>query len=323
MRAAATPAVVEAAGALVWRVRRGTLQLALVHRPRYRDWSWPKGKLEPDETAVEAAAREVAEEIAQDVVLGMPLPSQDYKLRDGRTKHVRYWAAQVAGRSDAPAVHARQPVPPAARTEINDVRWFDVGDAARQLTRSSNMAPLDALVDAYAKRRLDTRALVVVRHGSARKRAGWTGTEADRPLTPDGQRQTDALVPLLSAFGVTGIVSSEWLRCAATVQPYAQAAGIPVRTSTALTELGHHTSPGLVAAEVADLVRGRHDVALCTHRPVLATVMDVIAEHSRRQVADELPTADPFLHPGEVLVAHVADTAPGPRVVATERHRGL
>ncbi len=323
MSTGAGPAVVEAAGALVWRVRRGTLQLALVHRPRYRDWSWPKGKLEPDETAVEAAAREVAEEIAQDVVLGMPLPSQEYKLRDGRIKHVQYWAAQVAGRADAPAVHARQPVPPAARTEINDVRWFDVGDAARQLTRSSNMVPLDALVDAYAKRRLDTRALVVVRHGSARKRAGWTGTEANRPLTPDGLRQADALVPLLSAFGVTGIVSSEWLRCAATVQPYAQAAGIPVRTSTALTELGHHVSPGLVAAEVADLVRGRHDVALCTHRPVLATVMDVIAEHARRPVADELPTADPFLHPGEVLVAHVAETAPGPRVVATERHRGL
>ncbi len=51
------------------------------------------------------------------------------------------------------------------------------------------------------------------------------------------------------------------------------------------------------------------------------TVMDVIAEHSRREVADSLPPQDPFLHPGEILVAHVADTAPGPRVVATERHR--
>ena len=58
----AAPAVVEAAGALVWRVRLGKLQVALVHRPRYGDWSWPKGKVDPGETILGAATREVAEE---------------------------------------------------------------------------------------------------------------------------------------------------------------------------------------------------------------------------------------------------------------------
>ena len=62
-------------------------------------------------------------------------------------------------------------------------------------------------------------------------------------------------------------------------------------------------------------------MVLCTHRPVLPTVVDVLAQHARRAVADALPHADPFLHPAQVLVAHVAQTPKGPRVVATETHR--
>ena len=84
MTATQAPVVVEAAGALVWRVRLGTLQVALVHRPRYDDWSWPKGKVDPGETILAAATREVAEETAHDVVLGIPLPGLEYALSDGR-----------------------------------------------------------------------------------------------------------------------------------------------------------------------------------------------------------------------------------------------
>ena len=58
---------------------------------------------------------------------------------------------------------------------------------------------------------------------------------------------------------------------------------------------------------------------ICTHRPVLPTVLDALAQHASRTVADGLPTRDPFLEPGEALVAHVADTPTGPRVVATEK----
>ena len=122
------PVVVEAAGALVWRVRLGRLQVALVHRPRYDDWSWPKGKVDPGETILAAATREVAEETGHDVVLGIPLPGLEYALSDGRRKRVHYWAAQVAGRPDAAALRARPPVPPASPKEIDQLRWFDVVD---------------------------------------------------------------------------------------------------------------------------------------------------------------------------------------------------
>ena len=88
---------VRAAGAVVTRKGGDVL---LVHRPRYDDWSFPKGKLDPGEHAVTAAVREVAEETGLDVRLGPPLPGQRYRLANGRTKAVSYWTARVVGDDD-------------------------------------------------------------------------------------------------------------------------------------------------------------------------------------------------------------------------------
>lgn len=91
--------VIESAGALVWRVREGRLQVLLIHRPRYDDWSWPKGKLDPGETLPTAAAREVAEETGRPVTLGLPLPGLQYLTPDGAVKRVHYWAATTGAAS--------------------------------------------------------------------------------------------------------------------------------------------------------------------------------------------------------------------------------
>ncbi len=313
--------VVEAAGALVWRVRTGRLQVALVHRPRYRDWSWPKGKLDPDETVVAAAWREVAEETGHDVVLGVPLPPLEYTLSDGRLKRVHYWAAQVAGRDDAAALRARPPVPRASRDEIDQVRWYDVEAAAARLTRPGDRAPLVALVAAHAKGRLDTRAVIVARHGTAKRRSTWPDGEESRPLTPVGRRQAAHLVPVVSAFGAVRVVTSPWRRCVETAQPYASGAQVPIENVAALSEHGHAHAPQDVAALVGELLQWPGDSLLCTHRPVLPTVMQALAAHARRSVREALPADEPYLHPGQVLVAHVAQRASGPRVVAVETHR--
>jgi len=305
----------------VWRVRERRLQVALVHRPRYRDWSWPKGKLDPGEAAPVAAVREVEEETGLSVVLGMTLPGLEYTLSDGRRKVVHYWAARPGGRGDDVPLRARPPVPHADRSEIDHWEWFDAAHAAQRLTRRADRRPLDALVEAYAKGRLDTRALVVARHGQARKRSLWGGEEQDRPLTGLGRRQAAAMTPLLATFGVARVVTSRWERCAATVAPYAAAADVAPEVADGLTEARHDESPARVGALVRELLDDGQDTVLCTHRPVLPTVLDVLAEHSRRRVADTLPSDNPYLAPGEVLVAHVGDTAHGRRVLAVERHR--
>jgi 8-oxo-(d)GTP phosphatase len=312
--------VVESAGALVWRLHAGELQVRLVHRPRYDDWSWPKGKLEPGETFQAAAAREVAEETGKPVVLGAPLPGLQYLTSDGRVKRVHYWAGRRASRSrDAGALAARPPVPPVSPQEIDGAEWLSTADAARRLTRPSDRAPLDALVREHEEGRLGTHVLVIARHGKAVSRTAWHGAEQERPLTPAGYAQAMALVPVLAAYGVETVVTSRWDRCAQTIAPYTRAAGLEPACSDHLSEAQHERSPARVARTVRELLESSTSSVLCTHRPVLPTVLDVLGQHSRRAVANALPTHDPYLDPGEMIVAHVARTAKGPRVVAAEK----
>ncbi|HEY5515323.1 MAG TPA: NUDIX hydrolase, partial [Pengzhenrongella sp.] len=133
---------IEAAGALVWRMREEILEVLLVHRPRYQDWSWPKGKVDPGESLPAAAVREIGEETGLDVVLGIPLPRLRYLLSDGRTKRVHYWAARVAGAHDTPALLARTPIVEATLDEIDDIAWMSVEKAEQSLTRPADCAPL-------------------------------------------------------------------------------------------------------------------------------------------------------------------------------------
>jgi 8-oxo-(d)GTP phosphatase len=89
----------------------------------------------------------------------------------------------------------------------------------------------------------------------------------------------------------------------------------------ALSEQGHEEHPSQAAALIVDLLQWPGDSLVCTHRPALPTLVDALTQHARRSVAEALPRSDPFLHPGEALVAHIAQTAKGPRVVAFETHR--
>lgn len=320
---AAPPAdgVVHAAGALVWRERAERLEVALVHRPRYRDWSWPKGKLDPGESVPAAAVREVEEETGTPVVLGIPLPGLAYRTADGRRKQVRYWAARPATDDDAPALAARPPVTRAGEDEIDDVVWVGSGTAADLLTRPTDRAPLAALVDAWTRGRLATRTVVVVRHGRARSRSAWGRGELSRPLTPQGAAQAAALGPLLGAFGVRRVLTSPWERCLASVLPYTGRAGVDAELVEELTEAAALADPGRVETLTDHLLEEADGTLVCTHRPVLPTVLGRVDEASRRWTVGMVPAKDPWLRPGEALVAHVAARGGRSRVVAVERHR--
>lgn len=126
--------MIEAAGGVVWR-RSGTgaTEVLLVHRPRYDDWSLPKGKLDPREAAEAAALREVEEETGLRCRLGRELPAVRYVDRNGRAKRVRYWAMEPVSGAFAPG------------DEVDEVRWLPVDDAAALLSYDRDRAVLDAL----------------------------------------------------------------------------------------------------------------------------------------------------------------------------------
>lgn len=312
--------VVQAAGSIPWRVRDGQLQVMLIHRPRYQDWSWPKGRLNKGEPQPVAAVRETAEETGKTVMLGIPLPGLQYLLADGRVKRVHYWSATRAKKSH-PAAAARFPVPPVDPDEIDDRRWFDVSTALAKLSRAADQIPLRALIDAHGKDTLATRPIIIARHGKAVDRRSWAEGEATRPLTPFGTGQSQALTQVLAAFPVTRIVTSPWARCADTVVPFARASGLDVMESEHLTEDAHDRDHHGAAKVLKELLRAGEGAVLCTHRPVLPTFFDTLREFARPKVARAIPRSSPYLQPGGCIVAHVSDASGTPRVVAVERFK--
>ena len=169
--------LVRSAGALVWRftdpervavpgesIDPADIEVLMVHRPRYHDWSWPKGKTENGESLVAAAVREVEEETGQIITLGAPLTTQRYRLGGGQTKEVHYWVG-----TPVPAGHAserlRAPVARAPRTEIDQTAWTSPERAADMLTRRGDRRLLADIVARAREGRLVTTMLLVLRPG--------------------------------------------------------------------------------------------------------------------------------------------------------------
>ncbi|CAM3755461.1 NUDIX hydrolase [Nocardioides zeicaulis] len=269
------PRDVRAAGAVV--TRKGG-EVLLVHRPKYDDWSFPKGKLDPGEHHVSAAVREVAEETGLDVRLGPALTSQRYRMLGGRYKHVDYWTARVVGSDDVSRYRPND--------EIDAVEWVPWDAAATRLTYPHDR---ETLAEARPLRRR-TRALVVLRHGKARPRKAWTGDDRLRPLEDAGAAQAERLVPLLAAFDVTAVHSSSSTRCVQTVTPYVEVTGWPLERHDRLSE-EDATVDGVVDL-CHRLLDAKEGAVLCTHRPVLPTVLDALG------------VPDVSLAPGAGLVVH-------------------
>jgi 8-oxo-dGTP diphosphatase len=303
----------QAAGVLCWRRARDGLEVLLVHRPKYDDWSWPKGKARAGEPLPRTAAREAAEESGLLVRLGRPLGQVRYRLPSGRPKEVTYWAAVPAG-----VDHDGRDT--TAGGEVDGVAWLPVAEARALLTRATDAAPLDVLEEHAEAGELDTVPVLVVRHGTSRPRRSWARADGDRPLASAGRRQARGLVPLLGCWCPQRIVSSPWRRCIETVAPFAGSASVEVIRKNSLSEVGAGRSPKRARRQMQRLLDQAQPAVLCTHRPVLAEVFTVLRAAAPHDVAGEVPGKDPFLAPGEVLVAHVLTTAPH-RVVTAERHQ--
>ncbi|QIX25469.1 NUDIX hydrolase [Nocardioides sp. JQ2195] len=280
-----------AAGAVV--LRKGgagkSSDVLLVHRPKYDDWSFAKGKLDRGEHVTACATREVREETGLDVRLGVPLPDQHYAVGN-RGKVVHYWIAWVVGADD---VSGYQP-----NDEIDEVRWVPLDEADELLTY-----PRDRETLAAARTNGDrTRTLVVLRHAHARDRARWRTDDRLRPLLKEGEAQAARLVPLLASYDVRRLVSSTSYRCVQTLVPYADATAREIETVAELSE--EDATVERVIDVVDELIEDGKRTVVCTHRPVLPDVFFTLG------------LADPKLDPGQLLVVHHRKGA----VVATETH---
>ncbi|MCQ9136450.1 MULTISPECIES: NUDIX hydrolase [Streptomyces] len=127
--------VVRAAGCVLWRLSPGdaTLEVCLVHRPKYDDWSHPKGKLKRGEDPLAGALREVEEETGHRAVPGARLPTSEYEA-NGRPKEVRYWAAEAVSGAFAP------------NDEVDRLLWLPPSAARDRLTQPRDRHLLDALL---------------------------------------------------------------------------------------------------------------------------------------------------------------------------------
>ena len=230
--------LIRAAGAVVWRPGQAGPDIALVHRPRYGDWSFPKGKCEPDEHVLMTAVREVVEETGLRTALGRRLTSSVYRS-GGRAKRVSYWAGRCVGSDGFVPSH-----------EVDEVQWLPAAQVRDRLSYERDVAVLDE----FSSGPVSSAPLILLRHAAAGRKSDWAGGRAAaadlaRPLDARGLAEATILAGLLACYGKCQVISSAAERCLATVRPYAAAMGVPVQIEPALTITGEPVSDtGLLTA---------------------------------------------------------------------------
>src|SRR5450631_1404056 len=263
----ASDRVVEAAGGVLWRCAPGGLgvEVALVHRPKYDDWSVPKGKLLPDEHALVGALREIAEETGFTGRPGRALGETKY-LKDGTPKRVRYWAVE----STAGAF--------VTNAEVDQVMWLPPREAALHLNPDRDRS----IVEAFALDVRPTTPCVVVRHGSAGERSGFDGDDRERPLDDVGHRQALALIPLLAALDVERVLSADVLRCLDTVGPYAAQRRLSVQSEPLLSESGYAGAPDAAAERLVALLESEQTpTTVCSQGRVIPPLLQRVCTDLR------------------------------------------
>ena len=316
------PPKIPAAGAVLWRQGEQGPEVALVHRPRYDDWSIPKGKSEPGEHVLITAVREVTEETGIEITLGRRLRTVRY-LSDGRPKQVDYWAARpaaqvVAGGPDETGGPA-EPAPFVPNAEVDQMAWLPLTVAGDRLSYARDTEVLSEFAAAPAA----TTPVILVRHASARNKKAWHNAghldDLARPLTPLGQDQAKLLGQILSCFGSARVISSTAERCLATVEPYAKLAGGVVEPTPAFApppgspESGEPSPEETAAARdlVTGLVTTGEPVVASAHRETLPAMLRAACE-----VLGAPVPAGPPLRKGAFWALHVA----GGRLISAEQH---
>jgi 8-oxo-dGTP diphosphatase len=270
---------IQAGGGVVWRVGTGsngaTVEVAIIHRPRYHDWSLPKGKLAPGESHLEGAIREVHEETGYRVQPGRSLGEVRYLKRSGgaaREKVVHYWAMRAIGGAFSPS------------REVDEMRWVSIDEARDTVTRASDRDVLER----FAQRPALTGSVLLVRHASAGSRSKWNGDDRLRPLDEYGEEQAEELVRLLSRFEVEEIQAADYVRCIETVGPLSESIGVPAKENPLLSEDGFPGHEREAVALVRNLGRPGGAAVACSQRGVIEELVERLAAADGVEIEEPL-----------------------------------
>lgn len=338
-------------------LNENNIELCLVYRPKYNDWSWPKGKNEDNESHRHTAVREVGEETGYAVTLGPHIAQIEYPLEnEGKKssakngikssaksgaqnssqpeviKRIHYWMMQEISESAAlKRLPAFGPIKPAKPTEIGNVIWLTPEKARKKLTHDSDQLVLDAFLERIKSGQANYKTLILVRHGKAESRKAWQGSEATRPITPLGSAASYALGRELACYAPDKIISSPWKRCLETVAAFTRDSSLPIEQIAELTEDHHEKQPkstlSVLISEIQNLEHNEQNAntvnnatVICLHRPVIGTFFDYLREITKPRAHKRiLSQKSPYMPTGSAVILHIVSTEKGPKIVNIEK----
>jgi 8-oxo-dGTP diphosphatase len=243
-----------AAGAVLWRCNgdSATPDVAIIHRPRYDDWSLPKGKVEPGETEPVTAVREVREETGYSSHLGRRLVAVSYPVEQG-IKKVRYWAATKVDGEFSP------------NAEVDELKWLPVAEAMKQLAYPHDRKVLRR----FTRQPAATQTVIIVRHGTAGSKSRYKGDDRKRPLDKHGRAQAESLVGVLLAFGANTLYAADRVRCHQTLEPLAEELGTAIHSEPLLNEENYPESRKAARHRVLEIAASGGTPVICTQGKVI------------------------------------------------------
>jgi 8-oxo-dGTP pyrophosphatase MutT (NUDIX family) len=255
---------IRAAGGVVWRVDQGKVAVALVHRPRYDDWSLPKGKLDDGESELAAAVREVGEELGCRVAVSRRITRITYDV--GVThKRVAYWVMRYLDGEFVPS------------DEVDAVAWLPPKQASERMSYDVERRVMTDFVAVP----IPESVIVLVRHAKAGKRSEWRGNDAKRPLDPTGCAQAERLTEFLPRFAPDRVISASPVRCVQTVEPLADALGLEVVIDPVFSDDEYASSPGATETALLALAKPNRVTVVCSQGLTIPGLIDRVARGIR------------------------------------------
>ena len=252
---------IAAAGGLLWQESAGAPLVAVVHRPRYDDWSLPKGKLKSGEHPLLGGYREVLEETGHHATVQHRLSSQQYRVPEGK-KNVDWWVMRSNGGEFTP------------NHEIDQLRWLPLDEAARILTYDRDRG----LLREFGEFGAPTAIVLLVRHGSAGDRIAWVGDDRLRPLDEVGEEQSQRLRRALPLWAPQRVLAADRLRCTQTVEPLAGHLDLPIETEVALSEEAYNADPDTAMRRIRNIAALGGASVVCSQGGAIPSIVAELAD---------------------------------------------